>query len=43
MPCQDIIGEYLDTLKEFPPAQRAGSFNLEKVMDTLQFGATGGS
>ncbi len=43
VPCQDIIGEYLETLKEFPPAQRAGSFNLEKVMDTLQFGATGGS
>ncbi|KQW66501.1 arylsulfatase [Phenylobacterium sp. Root77] len=43
VPCQDIIGEYLETLKAFPPAQRAGSFNLEKVMDTLQFGATGGS
>ena len=43
VPCQDIIGEYLETLKEFPPAQRAGSFNLEKVMDTLQFGATGAS
>ena len=43
VPCQDIIGEYLGTLKEFPPAQRAGSFNLEKVMDTLQFGSTGGA
>ena len=43
VPCQDIIGEYLETLKEFPPAQRAGSFNLEKVMDTLQFGATSAS
>ena len=43
VPCQDIIGEYLATLKEFPPAQKAGSFNLEKVMDTLQFGATGAS
>ena len=43
VPCQDIIGEYLQTLKEFPPAQKAGTFNLEKVMDTLQFGATGGS
>ncbi|MBA4014122.1 MAG: arylsulfatase [Phenylobacterium sp.] len=43
VPCQDIIGDYLETMKEFPPAQRAGSFNLEKVMDTLQFGATGGA
>jgi arylsulfatase A-like enzyme len=43
VPCQDIIGEFLGTLKEFPPAQKAGSFNLEKVMDTLQFGSTGGA
>ena len=43
VPCQDIVGEFLGTLKEFPPAQRAGSFNLEKVMDTLQFGSTGGA
>jgi arylsulfatase len=43
VPCQDIIGEYLGTLKDFPPAQKAGSFNLEKVMDTLQFGSTGGA
>lgn len=43
VPCQDIIEEYLATLKEFPPAQKAGSFNLEKVMDSLQFGSTGGA
>jgi arylsulfatase len=43
VPCQDIIAEFLATLKEFPPAQKAGSFNLEKVMDTLQFGSTGGA
>ena len=43
VPCQDIIGEYLATMKDFPPAQKAGSFNLEKVMDTLQFGSTGGA
>jgi arylsulfatase len=43
VPCQDLIGQFLETLKEFPPAQRAGSFNLEKVLASLEFGATGGA
>jgi arylsulfatase len=43
VPCQDVIGEFLATLKEFPPAQRAGSFNLDKVMDTLELGSTSGA
>ncbi len=42
VPCQDVIGEFLGTLQEFPPAQKAGSFNLEKVLEKLEFGASGG-
>jgi arylsulfatase len=43
VPCQELIGQFLETLKEFPPAQKAGSFNLEKVLASLEFGATGGA
>jgi arylsulfatase len=43
VPCQDLIGQFLETLKEFPPAQKAGSFNLEKVLASLELGATGGA
>ena len=31
---QGIIADFLGTLKEFPPSQKAGSFNLDKVLET---------
>ncbi|WP_230279408.1 arylsulfatase [Croceicoccus sp. Ery15] len=43
VPMQGIIGKFLETLKEFPPSQKAGSFNLEKVMATMTNAATGGA
>lgn len=43
VPMQGIIGKFLETLKEFPPSQKAGSFNLEKVMATMTDAATGGA
>jgi len=35
VPAQDIVGNFLATFKEFPPRQKAASFSLEKVMETL--------
>ena len=35
LPASDYVGKFLMTFKEFPPRQKAGSFNLEKVMETL--------
>lgn len=41
VPMQGIIAGFLETLKEFPPSQKAGSFNLEKVLDTMNNAASG--
>ncbi len=41
VPSQGIVAEFLDTFKEFPPAQEAGSFNLDHVLAKLEYGATG--
>jgi len=42
VPMQGIVAKFLETLKEFPPSQKAGSFNLEKVLDTMTQAGTGG-
>ena len=41
VPMQGIIAKFLETLREFPPSQKAGSFNLEKVMATMTDAASG--
>ncbi|WHO39348.1 arylsulfatase [Sphingobium sp. AP49] len=43
VPAQTIVGQFLATFAEFPPAQKAASFNLESVMDKLTQGASGGA
>jgi len=35
LPASAYVGEFLETFKEFPPRQKAGSFNLEKVMEKM--------
>ena len=34
-PAAGYVGQWLQTFKEFPPRQKPGSFNLEKVMESL--------
>jgi arylsulfatase len=34
-PAQAYVGKFLETFKEFPQRQKAASFNLEEVMETL--------
>ncbi|MCR9200944.1 MAG: arylsulfatase [Planctomycetaceae bacterium] len=41
VPAQDYVGEFLMTFKEFPPRQKAASFNLDEVMKKLS--ESGGS
>jgi arylsulfatase len=35
VPVQNTVGKFLMTFKEFPPRQKAGSFNLDSVMEKL--------
>ena len=36
VPAQVYVGQFLATFKEFPPRQKAGTFGIDQVMDTLQ-------
>lgn len=38
VPAQQIVGQFLATFKDFPPSQKAGSFSLDKVMESLAAG-----
>jgi len=35
VPAQDVVGEFLETFKEFPPRQKAASFTVDQVMEKL--------
>ncbi|WP_206171776.1 hypothetical protein [Thiorhodococcus mannitoliphagus] len=35
LPAQGYVAKFLTTFKEFPPRQKAGSFNLDSVMEAL--------
>jgi arylsulfatase A-like enzyme len=35
LPAQTYVGDFLGTFKEFPPRQKAASFNLEQVMEKM--------
>jgi arylsulfatase len=36
VPAQQYVGQFLSTFKEFPPRQKAGSFSLDRVLESLQ-------
>jgi arylsulfatase A-like enzyme len=39
VPAQAYVGGFIGTFKEYPPRQEPGSFNLDKVLSSLQQGA----
>jgi arylsulfatase len=39
VPAQAYVGQFLATFKEFPPSQKAGSFSLDSVLESLSKGA----
>lgn len=41
VPMQSLAGKFLTTMKDYPPTQTPGSFNLEKVQKQIEAGATG--
>ena len=41
MPIQSLAAKFLMSMKEFPPSQTAGSFNLSKIEEQLK--STGGA
>jgi arylsulfatase len=41
VPAQALVGEFLATLKEFPPRQKAASFSIDQVVEKLTATASG--
>jgi arylsulfatase len=42
IPAQAMVGQFLETLREFPPRQKAASFSIDQVVDKLTTAASGG-
>jgi len=42
-PAASYIGQWLQSFREFPPRQKPGSFNLDRVMDAMTANAGKGS
>jgi arylsulfatase A-like enzyme len=42
VPSAAIVGQFLQTFKEYPPSQASGTFSVERALHTLQAGASGG-
>jgi arylsulfatase len=40
-PAASYVGQWLQSFREFPPRQKPGSFNLDRVMEAVTTGATG--
>lgn len=43
VPAQAVVAETIKTLVAFPPRQKPGSFNLDRVLETIQNASGGGS
>jgi arylsulfatase len=41
VPMQQIAGKFLMSMRNYPPSQSPGSFNLEKIQKMIEAGATG--
>jgi len=42
VPAQQYVEQFLATFKDYPPRQKAGSFSLDQVLETLQTAPKGG-
>jgi arylsulfatase A-like enzyme len=42
VPAQAVVGQFLATFQEYPPRQKAASFTIDQVMNTLTAGIAGG-
>jgi arylsulfatase len=41
VPAQALVGEFLTTLREFPPRQKAASFSIDQVVEKMMSAASG--
>lgn len=41
VPIQGMAGQVLQTMKDYPPSQSPGSFNLSKIQEQLEHSADG--
>jgi arylsulfatase len=41
LPASNFVGKFLATFKEFPPSQRAPSFTIDQVMESMKAAAAG--
>ena len=42
VPASVIVGQFLQTFKEYPPSQVSGTFGVERALKMLEAGASGG-
>jgi hypothetical protein len=42
VPASTIVGQFLQTFKEYPPSQVSGSLSIDKALRTLEAGSRGG-
>ena len=42
IPSAAIVGQFLQTFKEYPPSQVSGTFGIEQALKIIEAGATGG-
>jgi arylsulfatase len=41
VPAQMVVGQFIESFKEYPPSQKSGSFSVDQVLQVLQTGAAG--
>jgi arylsulfatase len=41
VPSQAVVGEFLDTFKEFPPRQKSSSFGVDQALEAMQSSGSG--
>jgi len=41
VPAQAIVGQFIQSFKEYPPSQKSGSFSVDQVLQALQTGGAG--
>jgi arylsulfatase A-like enzyme len=42
VPAQALVGEFIATLKDYPPRQKAASFSVDQAIEKMSAGSTGG-
>ena len=40
-PAAAYVGQFIGTFQEYPPRQKPGSFNLDRVLESLQTNSSG--